>query len=58
MQCSILNRVLAIPIIIHTFIYEKMHLLILFFRFIYFIYVSILLLSSDTPEEGIKSHYR
>jgi hypothetical protein len=29
-----------------------------FLRFIYFMYMSILLLSSDTPEEGIRSHYR
>jgi hypothetical protein len=26
--------------------------------FIYFIYMSILSLSSDTPEEGVRSHYR
>jgi hypothetical protein len=26
--------------------------------FIYFIYVSMLLLCSDTPEEGVRSHYR
>ena len=26
--------------------------------FIYFMYMSIQLLSSDTPEEGIRSHYR
>jgi hypothetical protein len=29
-----------------------------FFEIIYFIYVSTLSLSSDTPEEGIRSHYR
>jgi len=29
-----------------------------FLRFIYFMYVSTLELSSDTPEEGIRSHYR
>jgi hypothetical protein len=28
-----------------------------FLRFIYFMYVSTLLLSSDTPEEGIRFHY-
>jgi hypothetical protein len=27
-------------------------------RVIYFMYVSTLSLSSDTPEEGIRSHYR
>jgi len=27
-------------------------------RFIYLFYVGTLLLSSDTPEEGIRSHYR
>jgi hypothetical protein len=27
-------------------------------KFIYLIYVSILSLSSDTPEEGIGAHYR
>jgi hypothetical protein len=27
-------------------------------RFIYLMYVSTLQLSSDTPEEGIRSHYR
>jgi hypothetical protein len=27
-------------------------------RFIYFMYMSMPLLSSDTPEEGIRSHYR
>jgi hypothetical protein len=27
-------------------------------RFMYYIYVSTLLLSSDTPEEGIRFHYR
>jgi hypothetical protein len=27
-------------------------------RFIYFMYMSTLSLSSDTPEEGIRSHYR
>jgi hypothetical protein len=29
-----------------------------FYRFTYFMYVSTLLLSSDTPEEGNGSHYR
>lgn len=27
-------------------------------RFIYFMYMSTLWLSSDTPEEGVRSHYR
>jgi hypothetical protein len=31
---------------------------LIFIRFIYFMYMSILLLSSGTPEEGIRSHYR
>jgi hypothetical protein len=29
-----------------------------FFKIIYFIYMSTLHLSSDTPEDGIGSHYR
>jgi hypothetical protein len=33
-------------------------LLLLLLRFIYFMYMSTLSLSSDTPEEGIRSHYR
>ena len=33
-------------------------LLVFFLRFIYFLYVSTLYLSSDTLEEGIRSHYR
>jgi hypothetical protein len=33
------------------------YLFFFFLRFIYFMYVSTLSLSSDTPEEGIRSHY-
>jgi len=32
--------------------------LFFFFLKIYLLYISTLLLSSDTPEEGIRSHYR
>jgi hypothetical protein len=38
---------------------EGTNLFIIFLKyFIYFIYVSTPLLSSDTPEEGIRPHYR
>jgi len=38
---------------------EVFSILILFFkRFIYFMFMSTLSLSSDTPEKGIRSHYR
>jgi hypothetical protein len=40
----------AVEIIIEHFLYKLL--------FIYFIYVSTLSLSSCTPEEGIRSHYR
>jgi hypothetical protein len=41
------------------FIWGTVKLLSFFFlRFIYFMYVSTLSLFSDTPEEGIRSHYR
>jgi hypothetical protein len=33
-------------------------LLYIYVYFMYFMYVSTLSLSSDTPEEGIGSHYR
>ena len=37
--------------------YACMHACIFFLRFIYLLYVSTLYLSSDTPEEGIRSCY-
>jgi hypothetical protein len=41
-------------LIIYLFIY----LFFIYFLFIYLVYMSTLSLSSDTPEEGIRSHYR
>ena len=37
---------------------ECVLLFVIFKRFIYFMYLSTLLLSSDTLEEGLRSHYR
>jgi hypothetical protein len=42
-------------------VHHHARLLMYFFKdlfFIYFIYVNTMSLSSDTPEEGIRSHYR
>ena len=37
---------------------QEQYVFLIFLRFIYFIYMSTPLLSSDPPEEGIKSDYR
>jgi hypothetical protein len=50
---------LSILLIIYLSIYLLIIYLLSFFKdFIYFMYMSTVLLSSDTPEEGIRFHYR
>jgi len=36
---------------------DLLRIFFFFFRFIYLLYINTLYLSSDTPEEGLRSHY-
>jgi hypothetical protein len=42
----------------HSYNLSNSWLLFFFLRFVYLLYISTLLLSSDIPEEAIRSHYR
>jgi hypothetical protein len=48
------------PVLLDSSYFVKLSFEFSFFKdlFIYFMYISTLQLSSDTPEEGIGSHYR